>query len=730
MSQGKFSSPRPHREEEREIEKAYRDLTRKKSNKTYEHKVTAQDVARAAQPLPTEDGDITIPDVIPNKEAFPTPDGFPDMFPNPDAAPAPESVPSPEAEDRQIEEAFRQVIGQSVKPRAKVGPTFDAIPEEPLEETPARKPSQRPQWMDEVAEFYQQNSRLVMAALCAVSVMVVVFVILLFARSAKDPYGERILGNVYIGDVNVGGMTKKEAVTALNEAIGSVYTSTDMVINLSGTQLKITPKDSGVSFDSSGAVEEAYAYGRTGTQDERDEAYQASKTQPYNIAVLPYLNLKTDNIRKFLTDKAGNSGGTLVQTTYGLEGAEPVLSADKFDKTAPTQTLVITLGKPGIGFDPDEVYDQVLDAYSQRTFLVTVEDVETLKEPDPVDLEKLYKEFYIAPVNAAVDTKTGKTTSGSYGYEFDRESAQKLLDEAEFGDEVRIPMQYIEPDILDANGFFADTLGEYQTRASGSDERLTNLRIACEAINGRVLNPGEGLSFRDAISSLSLKSASDDIGLESTSGGGVTQVSSTLYCAALLSDLTVISRSNLSYLPSFIKEGFDADIDLTIKNTLSYPVRISAQYSGGYVRVTITGTEQRDYYRTLGSDITKTIPPETEFRNYPYDNPEGIRHDDTIQEGRDGYQVKSYSVRYDSATNQKLTSDYIATSNYAPVSYIYAVVEEPETEPPTEEQTEPSTEDQTEPSADSWEEESSEPKGNSPTDEEALWDAGDAEQAA
>ena len=229
-----------------------------------------------------------------------------------------------------------------------------------------------------------------------------------------------------------------------------------------------------------------------------------------------------------------------------------MLSADKFDKTAPTQTLVITLGKPGIGFDPDTVFNQVLDAYSQRTFLVTVEDVETLKEPDPVDLEKLYKEFYIAPVNAAVDTKTGKTTSGSYGYEFDRESAQKLLDEAEFGDEVRIPMQYIEPDILDANGFFADTLGEYQTRASGSDERLTNLRIACEAINGRVLNPGEGLSFRDAISSLSLKSASDDIGLESTSGGGVTQVSSTLYCAALLSDLTVSSRSNLSYLPSFI----------------------------------------------------------------------------------------------------------------------------------------------------------------------------------
>lgn len=694
MSQGKFSNPRPHREEEREIEKAYRDLTRKQSHKTYEHRVTAEDMARAAQPLPADEDvpDIAIPNSVPAEEAFPTEDAFPELFASPEAA------PSTETEDRQIEEAFRQVTGQPVKRKAKVGSSFDYIPEEPEfspeEAKPAGKSGDKPQWMNEVVEFYQQNSKLVLAALCAVSVMVIVFVVLLFARSAKDPYGEKILSNVYIGDVHVGGMTKSEAVSALKDAIGSVYTTEDMVIDLSSTQLKITPKDSGASFDCSGAVEEAYAYGRTGTQDERDAAYKASKTEPHNIAILPYLNLKTDNIRKFLTDKSSNSGSTLVQTSYGLEGAEPELSADKFDKNAPTQTLVITLGKPGVGFDPDTVYNQVLDAYSQRSFLVTVEDVQTLKDPDPIDLEKLYKEFYIAPVNAVMDPKTGKTTAGSYGYEFDKEAAQKLLDAAQFGQEVRIPMEYIEPDIADASGFFGDTLGEYQTRATGSDNRLSNLRIACEAINGRVLNPGEGLNFRDAVGNLStsrgFKSASEDMGLEETVGGGVSQVSSTLYCAALLSDLTISSRSNLEQLPSFVKEGFDAAINLTIKNSLSYPVRISAQLSGGYVRVSIVGTEQRDYYRMLGSEITKTIKPETEFRQYPYDNPEGIRHDDTIQEGREGYQVKSYSVRYDRTTDQKITSDYIATSNYNPVNYIYAVVETPETSAPTQ-PSEPST---------------------------------------
>lgn len=704
MSQGKFSSPRPHREEEREIEKAYRDLTRKKSHKTYEHKVTAEDMARAAQPLPTEKDDVAIPNADANAEAFPTEDAFPEMFPNPDAAPAPaEPVPSPEAEDRQIEDAFRQVTGQSVKPRARVGVTFDAIPEEP-EAEPPEKNSQKPQWKNEVMEFYQQNSKLVLAALCAVSVMVIVCVILLFVRSAKDPYDEKILSNVYIGDVNVGGMTKKEAVSTLNEAIGTVYSSEDMVIDLSGTQLKITPRDSGASFDAAGAVEEAYAYGRTGTQDERDAAYKASKTQPYNIALLSYLNLKTDNIRKFLTEKAGNADMTLVQSTYGLEGAEPELATDKFDKTAPTQTLVITLGMPGVGFDADEVYDQVLDAYSQRLFLVTVEDVQTLKEPDPIDLEKIYQEFYIAPVNAVVDAKTGKTTPGSYGYEFDKEAAQKLLDEAEFGDEVRIPMQYIEPDIADAGSFFQDTLGEYQTRATGSDERINNLRIACESINGRVVNPGEGLSFRDAVGQLSasrgFKTAAEDTGMPSILGGGASQVSSTLYCAALLSDLAVTNRVNLSQLPTFITNGFDADVSLTLKNTLSYPVRINAQVSGGYVKVSISGTEQRDYYRMLGSEVVKTYPAKTEFKQYPANNPEGYRNDDMIQEGRDGCQVKSYSVRYSRANSQKITSDYVATSNYDPVTFIYAYVEAPaETEETVE--TEPETE-ATEETDDSW----------------------------
>lgn len=710
MSQGKFSNPRPHREEEREIEKAYRDLTRKSnpSRKTRrEH--AARELPMDTGSMPT-DGDFPLEPDSPVSEDVSAvrgqePDSAEELLSRISAEPVPpvpprtqEPASDPAAEEQQIEDAFREITGKPPIHRRHVlePETDEVLPEE--NEAPSRH-NERPAWMDEVVEFYAQNKKLVLAALCSLAVMLIVFVILLFVRSAGDPYGGKILDNVYIADVNVGGMTQKEAIGALTEAFGDSYETQDMVIDLAGTQLHITPKDSGASLNVNTAVEEAYNYGRAGTQSERDAIYKAAKTQPHYISILSHLNLKTENIRKFLTGKSGNAGSTLVQPTYGLEGTEPALSADKFDKTAPCQTLVIQLGKPGVGFDADAVYNQVLDAYSQRQFLVTVEDVEILREPDPVDLEKIYKEFYIAPVNATVDAGTGKTVAGSYGYGFDINEAQKLLDAAKPGEEIRIPMEYIEPELLNPDSFFRDNLGEYQTRGTGDDNRSANLRLGCQAINGKILNPGESFSFASAIGSASsYKTAPEDTGLDSVAGGGLGQVSSTLYCAAVLSDLTITSRSGLEQLPSYIKGGLDAATSLRLQNNLKYPVRINAEYSGGYVRISISGTEDRDYYRMLGSEVTQTIQAETEYVKFTYGDEKGHENGDVIREGRDGCQVKSYSVRYSRSNDSRIGSDYLATTTYNALSRQVAQIIgiPPEaTEEPTQETTEETTEETT-----------------------------------
>lgn len=677
MAQGKFSQPRPHRDEERQIEQAFRQVTgREAAHQTVTPTFTEKEKL---------DQTTYIPDVSQQAPVS-----------NPPAKPA--STASTAANTPTQTEAFARQDSYDLLPD-DLNTFFEddaPLPEEEPAETEPDFVDKMLAFFNKAGDFCKKNQKMVMAGACAGALLLIfAFIAVFFFGSSDDGL---ILDNVYIANIEVGGMTKNEAISTVKAATSNTYGSQDMVINLSGTELRLSPKDTGVSLDVKAAVNAAYDYGRTGSKAEQEEAQKSSKTEDHIIAVLPYLDLDTDYILDVLTSYAEDSGSTLTQTTYGLEGDEPELSADKFSENAPTQTLVITMGTPGVGFDAKDVYAQVLDAYSLHLFLVEVEDVESVKEPDPIDLEAIYEEYYIEPVNATVNMQTFKTEAGSYGYGFDLEEAQKLVDAAEYGEEVRIPMEYIAPDILDDDSFFKDTLGEYKTRTTGSSSRNTNLQLACEAIDGTVLNPGETLSFSTALKSVSgFKTAAEDIGREETSQGGVTQVSSTLYYAALLSDLEITSRSNHGYVPSFIDYGLDATSSLKISNSTGFPIRIEAEVSGGYVVVRIIGTEERDYYVAMDYTISTSYKPETEYKDFAYDNTEGYRDGDVIEEGTTGYLVKTYKIKYDSKTGAQLSKDFVNNSTYPAVNKVVARVEPEPTTVPTTEATEPSTEPTTKP---------------------------------
>ncbi len=663
MAEGKFSNPRPHRDEERQIEQAFRQVTGQ------------EPVPQAGGPVLSEEDKIaqTIREVR--------------------QQPAPKAPARPPVAPRKPE-------GYDLLPD-DVDAFFDAESPDFDQDSLAAEPD----FIDKAADFFrkavtycEKNQKFVMAGACIGALLIIVSFIGLFFAGASggsaDPNDGKILDNVIIADVNVGGLTKTEAISAVKLATSATYTKQDMVINLSGIELRLTPKDTKAELDVKAAVNAAYDYGRTGTKAEQAQALENSRTEQHIIGLLPYLNLNTTYIKETLSAYATESGSTLTQATHKLEGPAPALSAEKFDEKAPTQTLVITLGTPGIGFDVNSVYDQVLDAYSLHRFLVEVENVETTRDPDPVDLEAIYKEYYIEPVNATVDLQNFKNESGSYGYGFDLEAAQKLIDKAEFGQEVRIPMEYIPPELLSADSFLKDTLGEYRTRTTGNDDRNKNLSLACQAIHGTVLDPGESLDFRSALSKVSgFRVAPQDTGREDAEKGGVTQVASTLYYAALLSDLSVPSRANHDFVPSFIEPGLDATESLKITNSTGFPIRIEAEVSGGYVKVKIIGTEERSHYIGLDYTISNTYEPEVEYQDFAWDNDEGYQDGDVIEEGSAGYLVKSYKIKYSTESGKELSRDFIANSQYPGEVKIIARVEPEPTEEPTEPITEPPVEE-------------------------------------
>ncbi|MDD5863998.1 MAG: VanW family protein [Firmicutes bacterium] len=672
MSKGKFSNPRPYREEEREIEKSFRQLT-------------GQEPPQGQEPR--------------------------------------QSVP-PDAET----EAELQFTDPETADLLSEADSLIPDAEEPFPEGGNPPVKAAPSFLEKLVTFVEQNRKPVMVAACAVALVLIVSIIAIFFVSvSSDPYGNKILNNVTIAGVNVGGMRKSDAVTAVRKVTDQTYPKQDMVITLGDTEIRLSPDDTDVKLDVKAAVNAAYDYGRTGTQAQREEAYAASLRGNHAIDLLPYLKLDTDYIRGVLEDYAGTTGGLVSETTYALEGDIPDLSADKFDEThAPELTLVITIGAPGGNFDVEALYGQILDAYSQNRFSVEIADADPGTEPEPVDLQKIFDEICVEPVDATVDMRSYKAVPGSYGYEFDLTLAQKLVSGARYGEVVRIPMEYVAPEILGDDVFFRDVLGTARTSFSDGSSRASNLKLACLAINGTVLNPGDTFSFNETVgertAARGYRSAVCAGSQAEEAGGGVCQVASTLYCSALTADLEIVSRTAHSFPTGYIDYGMDVDVgwrspDFQFRNTTNYPIQILAEVSGSNLTVQILGTEEREYYVELSYVISNTLQPETEYKTFQADNPEGYRDGDVIQEGTTGYLVKTYQSKYDRTTGALISKDFAANTQYKTVNRIVAKVEAPPTEAPTLPPTQPTTQP-TEPSAAPEPEPSSAPTEAPPPSEE------------
>ena len=173
-----------------------------------------------------------------------------------------------------------------------------------------------------------------------------------------------------------------------------------------------------------------------------------------------------------------------------------------------------------------------------------------------------------------------------------------------------------------------------------------------------------------------------------TLGGGLCQVSSTLYYACLKADLEIVERTAHGYTVSYMPYGMDATVswgslDYKFKNNTDYPIRIEAWVSGGQVHVKLIGTDTKDYYVKMTYE-TVDGPHEGKvvYEDYKWDNKEGYVDGQVIQTAYTGRTVKTYRQKFDKSTDKLISSDYEATSRYKSRDKIIARVEPKPTEPP------------------------------------------------
>ena len=579
---------------------------------------------------------------------------------------------------REPDEAFAPVASASSQTDYNYAPEFE--PDDMPAYVPSRPAPKSNQSRGQAAASRKKNGgKKLLITLCSIAAVLLLMIIgMVIYLLIPAPDDGLILSNVTVAGIDLGGMTPGDAKDALHRATDLTYTQEDMVVQIADTTLHLSPADTGVSLDVDAIVEAAYSYGRNGTKAENKQAKENAATSVHDIDVLPYLNLDTEYIQRVMEEQDPKFNSEFTESSFELVGEAPELNGEFFDETAPCQTLMLHMGTPGRSLDMEAVYGQILKAYRTNTFEITVEVEQEDRLPTPLDLDAIYELYCSEPVDAAMDMETFEVGYEIYGYSFDMEAAQKLLDEAAYGDIVEIPMQYTAPAVLKeaVDGvLFRDVLGSYETKHTADTNRNTNLELACKAINGTVLNPGDVFDYNTVVgkrtAEAGYKSADAYSGGKTvkTLGGGICQVSSTLYYCTLVADLEIVDRSPHSYVSSYMPMGMDATVswggpEFKFKNSTNYPIRIEAEVSGGYVKVKLLGTDEKDYYIKMEYEVVAYESPTTVYEEYAPDNAEGYKDGQTIQSSYKGYTVKTYKCKYDKENDELISRDFDRTSKY------------------------------------------------------------------
>ena len=239
-------------------------------------------------------------------------------------------------------------------------------------------------------------------------------------------------------------------------------------------------------------------------------------------------------------------------------------------------------------------------------------------------------------INATIKREDGvfTVTEGESGKKIDlKASTQVIVDYfakhwvPQAKDTIQLVTVVDEPDIKAEDlKKIKDTLGTFSTTFTSGSNRGKNIKHAASLINGTVLMPGEVLSASDAMGSRTKENGYLEAGsyldgqTVQTYGGGVCQVSTTLYNAVILAELEITERWAHSMSVDYVKPSMDAAIsegykDLKIKNNTDAPVYIEGYTTGGKLTFTVYGQNNQEEGRKVSyvSEVTSRTEAKKKF---------------------------------------------------------------------------------------------------------------------
>ena len=383
------------------------------------------------------------------------------------------------------------------------------------------------------------------------------------------------LPGVYVGSTNVGGLTEKETLELLKGQQWDKSVSGTMTVQLpAGQSFRIDYIRSGAVLTAESAAAAAYRYGHGSSKFDNLRTYISSLMTPVDI---------TEG------DKSLNRDYIMTLVTRALERFDKHIGDGSYTVDEAASEMVYIKGAGQITLDAEAVYNKAVEGLkaleSSVSYTLPAQDV---KAPD---FEALHTELMREPQDAYYDKETGEIVPDVKGFAFDASEAEKLWNAAGLLEEVRIPVKIDMPEMTEEQlvaSLFRDKLGSQTTLYTySSDARINNIKLCAAKLNGLVLNPGEEFSFNGTIGQRTTEAgfkaaaAYTDGKVVQEVGGGICQVSSTLYNAVLYANLEIVERACHQFQVGYLPWGMDATVswgwpDFKFRNDAEYPVKIHA----------------------------------------------------------------------------------------------------------------------------------------------------------
>ncbi len=507
-----------------------------------------------------------------------------------------------------------------------------------VKEQKFEKAKEKPKKVEKTVKNMSETKKKKWVIPIAIAIIMIIAIFCSTIFAIVNINNEKIISGVSISGIDVSGLSKEEA----KEKINNIYEEKkekEIGIQYQDYETTLNPTLMEVNYEIEKAVEEAYCLGKGDNIFINNYNILFTLIGKKNVNVNMALN--EDVAKQTIEDIGVNLPGVIIDSSYAIEEDE----------------LVITKGKAGIAINIEELLTKVKnnlqDVNSGEDYIeIPVEQ----KEPEPIDIDKIHEEVYTEAKDAYYTKNPFTIYPEVEGIDFDVEAARELLKEEK--EEYVIKLTITKPKVtIDQIGSeaFPDRISTFTTRYDVSDtNRTTNLVIACQKINGKVVLAGETFSYNKALGPRTLAAGYRNgkvyEGGEVVDGigGGICQISSTLYNTVLMANLETVERRNHQFVTSYLPAGRDATVvygmtDFKFKNTRKYPVKIVASAKNGIATVSIYGIKEENEYTF--SFKTKTIASIPFTTKYEEDGTLPAGKEKVRQKGANGLKTETYITK-------------------------------------------------------------------------------------